>query len=321
MKKLPLGSFFYAPMIYLAPLQGFTDLTFRNVYFRHFDSIDAVVAPFISLMPAEKISEKRVKDIIPEKNFQKSIIPQILGNDVGDFILLVTYLFDRYGYQEINWNLGCPIPSITKKKRGAGLLCFPELIEKLLEKIIPKIPQKLSVKLRLGLNSADEFEKIIPVLNSFPLANLIIHPRIATQMYEGTILLEELKSYLPGIKHKVVYNGEITTVQDYNKIKGLLPEINDIMIGRGVFSNPFLPEQIKNSNTPLLVDAPNRFRKFYFDLERAEKLEKKRWMNKMKEYWKYFARFLNLDDTELHHILKITSEQEWQRQIEEIANK
>ena len=54
--------------IILAPLQGFTDLTFRNVFSDHFSGLDEAVAPFISTMGQKRLKPSRIKDVYPENN-------------------------------------------------------------------------------------------------------------------------------------------------------------------------------------------------------------------------------------------------------------
>jgi len=103
--------------IILAPLQGFTDLTFRNVFSDHFSGLDEAVAPFISTMGQKRLKPSRIKDVYPENNKKLFVIPQILGNNTEDFIFLANHLFEM-GIKKINWNLGCPHSKIAKKKEG-----------------------------------------------------------------------------------------------------------------------------------------------------------------------------------------------------------
>ena len=102
--------------IILAPLQGVTDLTFRNVFSDHFYGVNEAVAPFISTMAQMRLKPSRIKDVDPENNKKLFVIPQILGNDAKDFIFLADHLYEM-GHKKINWNLGCPHSKIAKKKR------------------------------------------------------------------------------------------------------------------------------------------------------------------------------------------------------------
>lgn len=274
--------------VYLAPLHGFTDFLFRNVYLKHFQGIDYVVSPFISLTHGTKISVKKVKDLLPENNIGLNIIPQILGNEAELFIQLANFL-EQWGYESINWNLGCPVKGIVNKKRGSGLLPYPEEIRRFLEKVIPEISQKLSVKIRLGYFSTDEIYRLIPVINDFSLDFVCIHPRIGTQMYEGNIYHDVFNSIINDFNAKLIYNGDITDIDVFNLLKTKYPSIKNWMIGRGVFYNPLLPMQIKEERNST---DNSIFEEFIFDLYNTFFDNKTEIMavNKIKDFWLFISK-------------------------------
>ena len=77
-------------------------------------------------------------DVLPEHNKNMHVIPQILTNKSEDFLHMANFLAQKYGYQEINLNLGCPSKTVAGKKRGAGFLSVPELLDRFLEEIFNK---------------------------------------------------------------------------------------------------------------------------------------------------------------------------------------
>jgi len=155
-------------IIVLAPLQGFTDVTYRNVFSDHFSGVDEAVAPFISTMGQKRLKPSRIKDVNPVNNKKMFTTPQILGNIPEDFIFLADHLY-KMGIKKINWNLGCPHSKIAKKMRGSGLLMYPEKIDVFLETVLPRISNRLSLKLRLGRRSKHEIFDLLPVLDKHPL--------------------------------------------------------------------------------------------------------------------------------------------------------
>src|SRR5665811_308575 len=110
--------------IYLAPLQGFTDFVFRKAFDEIFHSVEAFFIPYISLKN-EQILKKYEKEILPQNNPQKKVVPQVLPKDANEIIFLSKVLEDA-GYNEINLNLGCPYPMVTNREKGAGLLPHPD---------------------------------------------------------------------------------------------------------------------------------------------------------------------------------------------------
>ncbi len=278
-------------MILLAPLQGYSDFIFRNVYCRYYTGIDIAVSPFISLTQGKSNITRTAKDVLPANNHGMPVIPQILGNNPEQFIYMAKILND-WGYQTLNWNLGCPVKNVTRKKRGSGLLPYPELVREFLERIIPNIPQSLSIKLRLGLNDTDEIYQLIPVFNEFSLENIIIHSRISTQMYEGKIHHDVLQNCLPLFKHEIIYNGDIFNYEDYKVIQKKYPSINKWMIGRGVFYNPLFPSIIKGNQIPSHEENKKLFLTFMLDLyhEMQLHLPSSLVLDKSKDMWKFFSK-------------------------------
>jgi len=278
-------------MILLAPLQGYTNFIFRNVYSRHYTDIDIAISPFIPLTQVKHKILSTANDVLPANNHGMPVIPQLLGNNPEQFIYMAKILHD-WGYTTLNWNLGCPVKRITRKKRGSGLLPYPEMIREFLENIIPHIPQRLSIKLRLGLNNVNEIYQIIPVLNDFSLENIIIHARLGVQMYEGEVHHDVLQNCLPLFKHEIIYNGDIFTLSDYRAIHEKYPTINKWMIGRGVLYNPLLPLTIKGNQILSLEKGKEIFTSFIFDLYSEMKiyLPEDLVLDKAKDMWKFFSK-------------------------------
>ncbi|MCU0558661.1 MAG: tRNA-dihydrouridine synthase family protein [Desulfobacterales bacterium] len=279
-----------APRLILAPLQGFTDAVFRTTFAEHFTGFDSALAPFVATMPAERIHDRYFRDLLPERNQRLRIEPQILGNDVEGFILVGRRLGDL-GYPDVNWNLGCPFRPVTKKRRGAGLLPFPEQVGDFLEKVLPAIPGRLSVKLRLGLKSPLEILKLLPVLNRHPLREIVIHPRTARQMYGGRPDLEAFELCAQASRHPVVYNGDIVSLRTYNELSARFTDVAGWMIGRGALSDPFLPEAITSGAEAASFNV-QRFQAFYEDLfgrYREALSGPGHLLDRMKGFWTYFG--------------------------------
>ncbi|MDA3906622.1 MAG: tRNA-dihydrouridine synthase family protein [Bacteroidales bacterium] len=281
--------------LYLAPLQGYTEFLFRNAYARHFGGIDKTIAPFLPSGLGVTVKHKRIKDLWKEHNELIPIDPQILGKSAPEIVPVGKYLFD-YGYDTLNINMGCPIPTIRAKMRGSGILAYPEMVEMLLEKLYNELQNKISLKIRLGNESAEEVKALIPVINQFPLKELIIHPRIGTQMYEGTVDLDSFSWCVENAKAPIVYSGDIFDLATFKKMQNKFPGISRWMIGRGLLFSPFLPEIIKKNDCSWVKDELYRFWEFHNDLEDeilTYRDRPKNQLNKLKEYWRYFSQAFN----------------------------
>jgi tRNA-dihydrouridine synthase B len=278
------------PKLYLAPLKGFTDAVFRRTYVEHFSGFEGAVAPFITAIPSERLTERHTRDVLPGPNGGMALVPQILGCVSADFICLSNRLHGL-GYPEVNWNLGCPFRPVVKKKRGSGLLPFPGLVDEFLDQIVPSLAGRLSIKMRLGRSEPDEIFSLLPVLNRYPIERIIIHPRTGRQMYGGRPDLEAFQACLEASRHRLVYNGDITSLNDFQILAQRFPRVDSWMIGRGALTDPFLPAVIKAGRNDISARV-EKFKAFYDDLfqrYQAMLYGPGHLLDRMKGFWKYFA--------------------------------
>jgi tRNA-dihydrouridine synthase B len=245
----------------LAPVRGITDLVYRNCFSELFKGIDSAVAPFIQTKKGNQVKASHLLENTPEQN-QTPTIPQIIGKNPNHFIDLARQLAD-VGNTAVNWNLGCPYPTMTKKRCGSGLLPYPEAIDRFLDSVCADSPLTLSVKMRLGLESPDDIFGILPILNQYPIEHVTIHPRLATQMYTGTVDLDTFGLCLDSLEHPVIYNGDITTVDQVAALKQRFPQVTGWMLGRGLLARPWLLEEIQQGVTYSQSDTITRIRAFH----------------------------------------------------------
>jgi len=276
--------------IYLAPLQGLTDWIFRESYCQHIGLFDKTFTPFVRTQNGAFYRPSQCNDLLKEHNIHQKPVPQFLGNDAESFGRFEELCIEN-GYTEANINMGCPYPMVTGKRMGAGLLAHPTLIAQLLEGIFSNTQLKISVKCRLGLENPEEFEQLIPIFNAFPLEEIIIHPRIGKQQYKGEVNLEAFASYAPELKHRIIYNGDILTATDVTRIQTLVPQIDGIMLGRGVLQNPFLPAEIQGQEFTSAEKA-KMLRNFHIVL--IEYCKQKysgdlHLLKRMEEFWEYHS--------------------------------
>ena len=197
--------------ICLAPLKGITDALFRNTFAEFFDGVDWAVTPFLSTTSGPRVKTSHLKDVLPENNRRLPVVPQVMSKRAENFLPLAMALRDL-GYDTVNWNLGCPYPMVAKKGRGSGLLSNPEAIERFLDRVLASMPHKLSIKMRLGRHREDEIFQLLPILNRYPLKEVIIHPRTGVQMYNGVPNLDVFEKCLTLCRHPVIYNGDIVGI-------------------------------------------------------------------------------------------------------------
>lgn len=233
-------------ILYLAPLEGITGYIYRNAQYKYFGDIDKYFTPFISLKHKGKFGQKEINDILPEHNIDMNLVPQLLTNDAQLLLDACRYLKGQ-GYDEVNLNLGCPSGTVVSKGKGAGLLYDKEALDEFLYNIFENIDNKLSIKTRIGIDNPEEFYEILDIYNKYPMHELIIHPRTRKDFYKNKPNLDIFKYAINNSKNKICYNGDIFGLNDYIGFKANYNNQEDIMIGRGVITNPALPRLIKKS--------------------------------------------------------------------------
>lgn len=270
---------------YLAPMEGITGYIYRNTYEKTFHNIDKYFTPFIVSNSGNKLKSRELKDVHPDNNVGMNIVPQILTNNAEGFINTARKL-QQLGYNEVNLNLGCPAGTVVNKGRGAGFLAKRDELDKFLDEVFKVVDMKISIKTRIGKDSPEEFYELIKIYNKYPLEELIIHPRIQKDFYANKPNLQVFKDALALSTNKVCYNGDIFTVEDFKSLIETFPEIDTVMLGRGVLANPGLIDEINNKprlDKKTLKDFHDEILNKYYDLFK----EDKNTLFKMKELWAY----------------------------------
>jgi len=305
----------------LGPFQGITDAPFRNVFKRHFGGIDKFYTPFFTGIHKEEHAKNlQGEEIDPRCNDVETLTPQILSTDTEE-IKRFAKQCKELGYKEINLNMGCPFPRVANKKRGCGLLPYPDMVEAMLEKVFEHIDNmKFSVKCRLGYFSPDEIEAIIPIFNRFPLSELIVHPRIGKQLYKGEADVERFKALIPYINAPLVYNGDIFSVNDFGRIRDAVQPVNQFMLGRGILANPFLAEDICRDASNA-SEKTERLHAYILDLY-EDRLRhaggSPKVLGRMKELWSYLMYSFEEPQVVWRKIKKINALKDYEEAVEEI---
>ena len=309
------------PLLSLGPFQGITDAPFRNVFKRHFGGIDKFYTPFFTGIHKEEHAKNlQGEEIDPRYNDVETLTPQILSTSAEE-ILRFAKQCKELGYKEINLNMGCPFPRVANKKRGCGLIPYPDMVEAMLEGVFERIgDMKFSVKCRLGYFSPDEIEAIVPIFNRFPLSELIVHPRIGKQLYKGEADVERFAALIPYINAPLVYNGDIFSVDSFKRISEAVQPVNQFMLGRGILANPFLAEEIRGGawNAP---ERTERLHAYVLDLY-EDRLRhaggSPKVLGRMKELWSYLMNSFEEPQVVWRKIKKINALKEYEDAVETI---
>jgi tRNA-dihydrouridine synthase len=303
-----------------SPLQGFTDFRFRNAQNKIFGGIDTFYAPYIRLNGKMAIKSSYQRDLLPENNNTLEVIPQIITNDADEFLFVSKYV-QELGYKELNWNLGCPYPMVTKCGMGSGLISNTEKINQILHKVHNESDILVSMKMRLGYDTTEEILDVFPVLEKYPIKNVAIHARIGKQLYKGGVHLDAFQACVDNTKLKLYYNGDITTVTKFKEMQERFPTIDHWMVGRGLIADPFLPSMIKNDTFEYPKNKMELFSAFHDTLYEgySESLSgSTHILLKMHHLWEYFSAIFSNPHKVHKNIKKAKSIRNYEATVKEI---
>ena len=223
---------------YFAPLEGLTDATFRRIHHKYFpEGIDRYYTPFFSPTVHRALTPREARELPPADSLNAVVIPQILTKVSEDFLWMTQQCKDL-GYEEVNLNLGCPSGTVTAKGKGSGMLREPDVLERFLDEIFAGSCLPISVKTRIGFSDSEEFPRLLEIYNRYPIKELIIHPRVRTAFYKGDVNMDMFRLAMEQSKNPICYNGDITDTSKIDTLQAEFPELQAVMIGRGLIGDP-----------------------------------------------------------------------------------
>lgn len=284
----------------LAPMEGITGHAFRQVHAACFGALDRYYTPFLTPPQVGSAFGGRArKELDPAANRGLDVVPQLLTNDADRFVWAARLLADM-GYAEVNLNLGCPSGTVVAKGRGSGFLRDPDALEAFLQDVCARSPLPVSVKTRIGIADDAEYGRILVIYCRLPLKELIVHPRVQKDRYQGKPRWEAYGETLARAPFPVAYNGDICCRADLDALCAAYPQTRHVMLGRGILTNPALARELRGGGAL----AASELARFHDELYGAYKAEiGGNAVFRMKEWWSY-AKFAFADSTAVHRAVR-----------------
>lgn len=273
--------------LYLAPLQGFTNVFYRKALALTTSQVNKYFTPFFEQGKDAFLDPHELPELDLQLNMGMNVVPQLATNSPDFLVQFAAHVF-KLGYSEINLNMGCPFPMLVKRQKGGGLLHHPKMADDLLRMFFDsQIPIKLSVKMRAGLTEACEGQAMLNVLNQYPLQEVIIHPRLVTQKYNGVPDWNVFQEMQKVCVHPVIGNGDINSCDDWQMLSQRFPGVAGWMIGRGGLCSPVLWDQISGIDNRGLGEFLKALHQHYFELVISYYADWYRSFNYLYSFWKY----------------------------------
>lgn len=284
----------------LAPMEGLTGHVFRVVHAECFGALDRYYTPFLTPPHVGSAFGGRARaELDPAINQGLDVVPQLLTKNADEFVW-AAHLLAGMGYREVNLNLGCPSGTVVAKGRGSGFLRDLEALDAFLAKVCAESPIPVSIKTRIGLADDAEYARILEVYTRHPIAELIVHPRVQKDRYQGVPRQEAYGEALAAAPFAVAYNGDIFSRNDMTSLIEAYPQTCHVMLGRGILANPALCRELRGGS-PLTMGELERFHDKLFEAYRQEIGGNA--VFRMKEWW-YYARCAFADPLAVHRAVR-----------------
>lgn len=237
-----IGGFIPSTPFFLAPMAGFTDLTYREICGKMGASL-----VYTEMVSAKGLyyGDRKSPELL---EIGESGIPtayQIFGSD-PDIMAWATEKLDKEDNVLIDVNMGCPVPKVVKNGEGSALLRNPELIYQIIKKMAEATDKPVTAKIRIGIDGASENAGVeaAQAIAEAGGACVAVHGRTREQYYSGAANREYIKRIKDSVSIPVIGNGDISSYED---ALSMMDETgcDFVMIGRAALGNPWIFRELK----------------------------------------------------------------------------
>ena len=236
-------------LVSIAPMMDWTDKHCRYFY----RLISKNVQLYTEMITTKAILRGDKNRLLDFNNGENPLVLQLGGSDPKE-MAECAIIAEDWGYDEVNINVGCPSDRVLSGSFGACLMKEPKLVAQCVEAMIERCGIPITVKHRIGIDDMESYDQLsdfVSLISQKGCQHFIVHARKAwltglSPKENRTIpplnypWVYQLKKDFPKLKFTI--NGGIETCQD---IAGHLDQVDGVMLGRSIYHNPFLLEQIE----------------------------------------------------------------------------
>jgi tRNA-dihydrouridine synthase B len=257
----------------LAPMAGINDVAFRLLCIEC-----GAGAVYTEMVSAHAISRdhKATEFMLKSTPKERPVILQLFGQNADYFAKAAKTISERYHFDAIDINFGCPATKIIKEGAGSALLNRPNKIGEIIYKTVNAANLPVTAKIRAGINFKNIVGvKIAKIIEENGASAIAVHARTAIQGYAGKANWQYIKDVKDAVNIPVIGNGDASSPES---VARMIEETgcDYVMIGRAARGNPLLFKQCDDYLTKKKYDAytaHDHVQMFYKYLDHAKKLE------------------------------------------------
>jgi nifR3 family TIM-barrel protein len=296
------------PILALAPMQDVTDLPFWKLI-TSYGGADMYFTEYFRVHATSNLEPWILKSIT-ENPTGRPAIAQMIGNDIPSLVRTARRL-QEYPVAAVDLNLGCPAPVVYRKCAGGGLLREPGRVDSILGALRDAVTIPFTVKTRIGFDSGEVFDELLPIFAKHEIDLLTVHGRTVREMYGSEVHYDYIARAVGELPFPVLANGNVSSAQNGREIL-VRTGAKGLMIGRGAIRNPWLFHQIRQGLRGETVYVPTghdvlAYVGALYQAVCSPEARETAQVQKMKKYMNYLGQGVEPTGAFLHRIRRVST--------------
>lgn len=285
----------------LAPMQDVTTLPFMSVI-SDIGSPDYFFTEYFRVHVQSRL-EKHILEAVTENRTGRPVFAQMIGEDL-EHLKRTTLELLQHDVAGIDLNMGCPAPTVYKKRCGGGLLRDPQKIDRILGTLRDAIPGRFTVKMRIGFDDTENFKTILDLINKHQVDLLSLHGRTVKEMYRSQVRYEYIKQAAETVHCPLLANGDVSSATRARKILDYTGAAG-VMIGRHAIRNPWIFRQIRELESsgktqPIKLSEVYQYVQNLYETLAKPWVTERAHVNKMKKFLNFIGQGVDPEGRFLH---------------------